>query len=535
MPRIATKLAAAGNGGFIARKVIPLDVRNDYANLYGKRTEERLNTGPMPVLLARAKHREWSSEIEARFANIRAERKGEGRTLTPKEARALAGEWYGWFIARMSAGNWPADVWEDYDALVRSALYGPAMAGGVFSGDPMDFWERDSGMRERVRPIIADEAKSNQFLASKRLVLDTASRTMFLDYVTRDFFAAVGLLARRARGDYGPDEWAEQLPRYEGTADPHLTPWTLFERWIARAKPANSTVDRWRSVFLRLQSDFPNTNAAALLPEQMQEWANRLINSDRTARTVADVWVRAARTVFAWAIDERLLSRNPFTGWRVKVPKKIRTRETKAFTDDEIKTILGAALAIKECSKSDAAKRWCPWLAAYSGARMGELTQLRGADIIHQDGIHAMKISPEAGTTKTGKARTVPLHEHLIRQGFLAFVEANGRGPLFYNELEQTAEPSDPTNPRKPRYVKARERVAAWVRSLGLSDPELSPNHAWRHTFKAVGFRSGIPEKVLDAIVGHAPATVGRGYGDPTLADKANELRKFPRYRSELK
>ena len=150
-------------------------------------------------------------------------------------------------------------------------------------------------------------------------------------------------------------------------------------------------------------------------------------------------------------------------------------RETKSFTDEEIKTILSAAQAVEVRSKADAAKRWCPWLAAYSGARMGELTQLRGIDIIERDDIHAMKISPEAGTTKTGKARTVPLHEHLIERGFLAFVKTNGAGPLFYNELKQPAVTNDPTNPRKPRYVKARERVAAWVRSLGVNDPELSP------------------------------------------------------------
>jgi hypothetical protein len=156
MPRVATKLTPAHKGGFIARKVIPLDVREAYATLYGHRTEERLNTGPMPVSLARAKHREWSSEIEARITNIRAQRKGEGRTFTPTEARALAGAWYGWFTARMAATNWPAKVWEDHDAHVRSELYGPAMAGGVFAGDPLDFWEHDSGMRERVRPIIAD-------------------------------------------------------------------------------------------------------------------------------------------------------------------------------------------------------------------------------------------------------------------------------------------------------------------------------------------------------------------------------------------
>jgi integrase len=531
MPRSASKLAPTREGGFIARKVIPVDIRDKYAKLYGQRTEERLITGPMPVLLARAKHREWSSEIEARFANLRAARSGEGRSLTPKEARALAGEWYGWFTTRMAASNWPPDVWDHYRWQVCSELYGPAMAGGVFSGDPLDFWERDSGMRDRVRPIIADEAKSHQFLAAKQLTLDPASRTMFVDYVTRDFFAAVTLLARRARGDFGPDKWAEQFPRYEGVGDPSLSAWALFERWIDKAKPAASTVDRWRAVFLRLQNDFSNTNAAALLPEQVQQWANGLVNPNRTAGTVSNTWVCAARTVFAWAVDEKLISRNPFVGWRVKVPKKMKTRETMAFTNDEINVILSAALAVQPRSKGDAAKRWCPWLAAYSGARMGELTQLRGIDIIKRDDIHAIKISPEAGTTKSGKARMVPLHEHLIEQGFLTFVKANGEGPLFHNEPKQLAPSVDPTNPRKPRYVKAREHVAAWVRSLGVSDPELSPNHAWRRTFKAVGFRCGIPEKLLDAIVGHAPASVGRGYGEPTLADKAQALQKFPRYK----
>ena len=146
---------------------MPLDVRDEYAKLYGPRTEERLKTGPMQNVLARAKHREWSSEIEARFANIRAEREGKGSTLTPKEARALAGEWYEWFIGRMATNNWSAEVWGDYQWFVR--LENMEGIGGVPTGDPLDDWERDSAMRDRVRPMIADEAKSQQFLAAKRL------------------------------------------------------------------------------------------------------------------------------------------------------------------------------------------------------------------------------------------------------------------------------------------------------------------------------------------------------------------------------
>jgi hypothetical protein len=40
MPRLATKLAPTRKGGFIARKVIPFDVRDEYSGLYGQRTED---------------------------------------------------------------------------------------------------------------------------------------------------------------------------------------------------------------------------------------------------------------------------------------------------------------------------------------------------------------------------------------------------------------------------------------------------------------------------------------------------------------
>jgi integrase len=66
---------------------------------------------------------------------------------------------------------------------------------------------------------------------------------------------------------------------------------------------------------------------------------------------------------------------------------------------------------------------------------------------------------------------------------------------------------------------------------LGVSDPNISPNHAWRHTWKQIADRVGISERMSDYITGHAHKSVGAGYGAPTLDDMANALKKFPRYK----
>ena len=546
MPRVAAKgkpkltakvsgLTAARRGGYVARKLIPRDVQDAYGQLFGrgKRQHEAwFNSGPVDLLKARALHRDWLNDIEARIANVRAERRGEGRALTPQGARALAGEWYTWFIGQVAVNKWSGSKLRDYRDDAWIGLY-EATAPSGRSFDDVDV--------HYIRPLVADEGKTAQFLAAKRLQLDPRSRDLFLDYVVRDFFAALDTLVRRADGDFS-DDHPKQFPKHgEGIGDPDLTTWSLFQKWVEDVRPALSPIDRWRAVFQKLNADFSNAPAAALQSEQIHDWAKGLINAERTAVTVRDVWVIAGRTIFAWAVEAKHLTRNPFTGWRIRVPKKKRTRESKAFTKNEITMILKAAMEIEARTKMDAAKRWCPWLAAYTGARMGELTQLRGSDLFKEDDIWAIKISPEAGTVKTGNARSVPLHEHLIEQGFVRFVKANGDGPLFYNvpkppkskPNESTAEENakeDPTNPRRPRAVKARERIAAWVRKIGITDPELQPNHAWRHTFKKIGDRADIPEKMLDALCGHAQVTEGRKYGEADLPDKAEALRRFPRF-----
>jgi integrase len=259
-----------------------------------------------------------------------------------------------------------------------------------------------------------------------------------------------------------------------------------------------------------------------------------LVTKKRSAFTVMNIWVTALKAVGTWAVKQRLIARNPFANCSVPVPKKTRHRETQAFTTDEIRLILSNASAIKDTTRpAMAACRWVPWVCAYSGARAGEITQLRSQDVIERDGIKALRITPDAGPIKTRQARTVPLHEHLIAQGFLDFANSKGKGPLFYY-AEQEAPTRAITNPKRSRAVQARNRLGEWVRSIGVADKEASPTHGWRHTFKQIADRYGISDRVSDAITGHAPPTEGRGYGAPTLEDMANALKLFPRYKVDL-
>ena len=111
-----------------------------------------------------------------------------------------------------------------------------------------------------------------------------------------------------------------------------------------------STIIGQRSVFTALDREdwrAPEWDA--------QQWLNALITPRRKPQTVRAKWLAPARAAFNWAIRKRwkdaegrrLVDTNPFKDCSVTVPKKSTTRETKkAFTEDEIQTILRASTAL---------------------------------------------------------------------------------------------------------------------------------------------------------------------------------------------
>jgi len=531
-----TALTRNKSGDYVARKVIPKDVRQAYAKLYGAGWEARLT---LPARLteaeAKAKHGEWLAEIETRIEALRAAAKGKGQPLTQLQARALSGRWYHWFTRQYEADPGDPKHWRDlHDSLVWDVIYphAPAEYHKNPKADPTWEWSKTPEVREAIRPLIAQEARVASFLADEGIALNADAYAMLVDAVADDLPHALRLLERWASGDYSPDETPQSFPEYlpRAHADNGMDPWQLWEAFVLAASLAENTVTRWRGVFLKLKADFPSRSAGTITNDEARAWITGLVGEERTADTVRSVWIPASRRVFSWAARNKHIAANPFADVAVEKPKRI-TRRPKWFTQAELARILNAALEYASPqTATERARRWVPWLCAYSGARAGEITQLRGSDVGEHEGVLAIVLTPEAGTIKTREARWVPIHEHLVSQGFLKFVAECGTGPLFYDPPTE-ARAQDKLKPRRTPPQTARAKLGEWTRKLGITDKGLSPTHAWRHTFQRAADRAGIPEKISDAIVGHTPANEARKYAVPTVDDMAEALKLFPRFK----
>ena len=224
------------------------------------------------------------------------------------------------------------------------------------------------------------------------------------------------------------------------------------------------------------------------------------------------------KSIFGWATENRKLTENPVPKLKLKLGNKVHERP-KGFVLKEALAILGASSAYvgvpRELPQTIAAKRWVPWLCAYTGSRVGEMVQLRKSDIEMRGSYLVATITPEAGTVKDKKVRRVVLHSHLVELGFDAFVRSAPDGYLFVAATTR--------DDAKGRIRAVKNRLCEFVREI-VSDGRVSPNHGWRHRFQTVGGEVDASERVVNAICGHGRRDVSDDYGDRTFKAMATAL-----------
>jgi integrase len=296
----------------------------------------------------------------------------------------------------------------------------------------------------------------------------------------------------------------------------------LFDRYSASGAANPKTIRKWRSRVAALVEHLGHDDASRVTRADLNGWTAALIAKGLAKKTVVDGYLPPVRVAFAVAHDDGAISANPAAGLTVRAPKAVKLRD-RDLTDSEAEMILRAALAPQNEKLAEPharARRWVPWLCAYTGARVGEITQLRAMDIRQEGGIWVVHITPEAGPVKTNEARSIPLHPHLIEQGITSLARAGDTTPLFYR-----GGAGNGVNPGQK--IRAAD-LAKWVRSLGVTAPQ--PNHGWRHRFKTVARSVGMAEDVADRIQGHTPRHEGGKYGSIPLPVLSAAIETLPRY-----
>ncbi len=437
------------------------------------------------------------------------------KRLTHKQVQALAGEAYRALVASFEDEPGSSEGWRQ---VVQ--LQAKAMAGG------------DSARERWFGPSV------DQTLANHGLVVDADSRAALIDAVGQALSLAAVQIARNAEGDYTPDAVvnrypALELPKETKPAKPlptgSQTITGLAEGWWREAKEAGRSISTYEaySRAARLLSEFlGHDDARAVTEDDIIGFKDHRLAQGVGLKTITAGDLPGLRQIFVWGIDNRKVSHNPAEGVKVAKVKTKRTRDP-GFSDQEAVAILSHAFHHRRAGKASAhlssAKRWIPWLCAYTGARVGEMAQLRKQDLRHEDGLWIITITPEAGTVKDGEFREVPLHGHLVDMGFPEFVATADAGYLFMKVLEPTEKA------QRGAWRTTKKRVTDFVREI-VTDAAVAPNHGWRHRFMTVGRELGIPKDVRFAITGHDSKDEGDDYGGTTNKAKAAALAKYPRY-----
>ncbi|MDP3600059.1 MAG: tyrosine-type recombinase/integrase [Bosea sp. (in: a-proteobacteria)] len=522
MPRKAHQYLLNRDGRFFARLVVPKELR---PFIDGK-TELRRALGPdrqdairkLPGAVALLQH-------EIALAERRAIEAGD---------RKIDQGRYPLAVDQIALRNYQSRL--SFDELLRSR---DARYASVGVDDVLVTRLRD-GIAGRLTDGELAELVGGRIERYRRLGNTTASfgtddwRALARGMCVSEY-EALSRVAERDEGDFGGQPTHPLIAQATLASDerPPVSIKTLFADYIAAKQIVGKGMEadrRWGPVFADLRKTIGHDDARRLTKQNLIDWRDARLKT-HSAKTVADVYLAAVRTVLSWALANDRLEVNVAAQVRQEVPKRQLDRE-KGFTLAEATIVLRAsrtyAPAIREnhanseAPQTTAAKQWAPILCAFTGARVAEITQLRKQDIRTENGATILRITPKAGTVKAGGYRDVPIHPQVLELGFLDFVRAAADGPLFYIGR------SDRSPIKGARAVAGR--VSQWLQSRGVVPVDVDPNHGWRHRFKSVGLENGVAERVIDAIQGHAGRTAGENYGDITLKTRIDAIYRLPNY-----
>lgn len=260
------------------------------------------------------------------------------------------------------------------------------------------------------------------------------------------------------------------------------------------------------------------TNRAATL--SLRPMSDKNIN--KIMRFVGAFWLWTERQH-----DE--VTGNPFKGLHIDIKQRARD-ERDPFSIRQLNAIFSApvyqgCLSSREWKKSgrtvlsDSGRYWVPLISLFSGARLGEIVQLRTADVREEQGILYFQLLDEAEGQRLkneNSRRRIPVHPTLREIGFDRFLESrqeSGMDRLFPDlEMGKDGYYSSPFSKYFGRFLK----------SVGAKEAKTS-FHSFRHNFEDACRDADVPPEVMNTLQGHGESGMAARYGKGYVLRKLDE------------
>ncbi|WP_458527269.1 DUF6538 domain-containing protein [Onishia taeanensis] len=213
--------------------------------------------------------------------------------------------------------------------------------------------------------------------------------------------------------------------------------------------------------------------------------------------TTYNNYVKNLVTVFEHAVAMEMIARNPFSGMKIKVKRKVSSYRDE-FTREEIEKIF------VEVKQQKGWKYWVPLLGYYGAFRLNEACQIYKEDVKVIDGvpcIHVQEGNPDQRLKNHSSERLIPIHDDLLTLGFMEYVVSfPDQSRLF--ELRWSEKHGYSATPSK-WFGRLRAKLAIEERGKGKKD-----FHSFRHTVANALKQKGISENKIGGILGHTTGGV---------------------------
>ncbi|MGE0848891.1 MAG: tyrosine-type recombinase/integrase [Hyphomicrobiaceae bacterium] len=288
---------------------------------------------------------------------------------------------------------------------------------------------------------------------------------------------------------------------------------SLIPIWVARNKPRSDvTMRRHVQRFIEVARDIP---AKQVTRANVAAFRDALEADERLGRPTVSKHLDSLHALFRAALSALAVDHNPAAGIKVsKAGGKFTDQSRKLpFSAPQVKVIF-AAMAGEPMDT-----QWMLRLLAYTGARSGELAQLRVDDVTVLEGVPVIRIHDRYGPLKNKySVRDIPIPAACI--GIVEYAKSR-TGLWLFEDFEAWG--------GRSRGATFQRNVGPFLRTKAkITDRELTL-HSFRHRWRTVAREIDMPEAVSRALMGHALGAGEHGmYGaGPSLAKRAEWMAKI--------